>query len=93
MEPGDVLFFNGQIVHGSFANRSADRFRRSLIGHYIEGESQKVATWYHPVMRFDRSEVEVEVSAKGSQCGIWVTEDGREVIEMAGFEVVEKATE
>jgi ectoine hydroxylase-related dioxygenase (phytanoyl-CoA dioxygenase family) len=93
MQPGDVLFFNGQIVHGSFANRSQDRFRRSLIGHYIEGDSQKVASWYHPALRFDGSEVIVDTSEKGSRCGIWVNEDGEQVIEMAGFEVVEKATE
>ena len=93
MAPGDVLFFNGQIVHGSFPNTSADRFRRSLIGHYIEGDTQQVASWYHPVMRFDGSEVEIDVSDKGSQCGIWVDEAGRQIIEMAGYEVVEKATE
>ena len=93
MAPGDVLFFNGQIVHGSFPNTSADRFRRSLIGHYIEGDTQQVASWYHPVMRFDGSEVEIDVSDKGSQCGIWVDEEGRQIIEMAGYEVVEKATE
>ena len=40
MRGGDVLFFNGQLVHGSFANTSKDRFRRSLIGHYIEGVAQ-----------------------------------------------------
>ena len=33
MEPGDVLFFNGSLVHGSGPNRSPDRFRRSFIGH------------------------------------------------------------
>ncbi len=93
MAAGDVLFFNGQIVHGSFPNTSADRFRRSLIGHYIEGDTQQVASWYHPVMRFDGSEVQVDVSDKGSQCGIWVDEEGRQIIEMAGYEVVEKATE
>jgi ectoine hydroxylase-related dioxygenase (phytanoyl-CoA dioxygenase family) len=93
MEPGDVLFFNGQIVHGSFPNRSQDRFRRSLIGHYIEGDSQKVARYYFPVQRFDGSEVEIDVSGNGSQCGIWVDDAGREVIEVSGYEVVDKATE
>ena len=33
--PGDVLFFNGSLVHGSQPNRTANRFRRSLICHYI----------------------------------------------------------
>ena len=32
MQAGDVLFFNGQIVHGSLPNTTTDRFRRSLIG-------------------------------------------------------------
>jgi ectoine hydroxylase-related dioxygenase (phytanoyl-CoA dioxygenase family) len=93
MEPGDVLFFNGQIVHGSYPNRSQDRFRRSLIGHYIEGDSQQVAQYYFPVMRFDGSEVQIDVSGKGSQCGIWVDDAGREVIEVSGYEMVDKATE
>ncbi|MCB0132669.1 MAG: phytanoyl-CoA dioxygenase family protein, partial [Caldilineaceae bacterium] len=29
MQAGDVLFFNGQLVHGSFPNTSQERFRRS----------------------------------------------------------------
>ncbi|MFX8852470.1 phytanoyl-CoA dioxygenase family protein, partial [Acinetobacter baumannii] len=29
MEAGDVLFFNGSLIHGSFPNTSADRFRRA----------------------------------------------------------------
>ncbi len=93
MHPGDVLFFNGQLVHGSFANRTPDRFRRSLIGHYIQGDAQHVAKHYHPVLRFDGSQVEIEVSPQGSQCGIWVTEGGKPVIEVVGYEKVEKATE
>ncbi|MBZ0302925.1 MAG: phytanoyl-CoA dioxygenase family protein, partial [Anaerolineae bacterium] len=30
MKPGDVLFFNGQLIHGSYPNTSADRWRRAL---------------------------------------------------------------
>ena len=51
MEPGDVLFFNGSLVHGSKPNRSA-RFRRALIGHYIQGDAWEVAHWYHPVLEW-----------------------------------------
>ena len=40
MDPGDVLFFNGQLVHGSYPNRTIDRFRCALIGHYIVGGSR-----------------------------------------------------
>jgi phytanoyl-CoA hydroxylase len=34
MKAGDVVFFNGSLIHGSYPNTSADRFRRSLIAHY-----------------------------------------------------------
>jgi len=93
MQPGDVLFFNGSLVHGSFPNTTTDRFRRSLIGHYIEGDSQQVAQWYFPVLRMDGSLVEIDKSAEGSQCGTWVTVDGKPVLEIAGYEVPGKKTE
>lgn len=93
MDPGDVLFFNGQIVHGSLPNTTADRFRRSLIAHYIEGDAQQVSKWYFPVLRMDGSEMELEKSANGSQCGIWVDRDGQPAIEVNGYVTVEKATE
>jgi phytanoyl-CoA hydroxylase len=93
MEPGDVLFFNGSLVHGSFPNTTTNRFRRSLIGHYIEGDTQQVARWYFPVYRMDGSMVELDASEQGGQCGVWVTENGEPVIEMSGFEVNGKKTE
>src|SRR5947209_7468131 len=40
MQAGDVLFFEGTLVHGSSPNTTNDRFRRSLIGHYISGEAE-----------------------------------------------------
>jgi phytanoyl-CoA hydroxylase len=82
MKAGDVLFFNGQLVHGSFPNSTQDRFRRSLIGHYIVAEAQKVAEFYHPVLRMDGSEVRLEVSERGGQCGVWVEQNGEQVVEM-----------
>ncbi len=48
MQPGDVLFFNGSLVHGSMPNRTVDRFRRSLIGHYSNADARRVAAYYHP---------------------------------------------
>jgi ectoine hydroxylase-related dioxygenase (phytanoyl-CoA dioxygenase family) len=71
MKAGDVLFFNGQLVHGSFPNTSRERFRRALIGHYIVSEAAQVAKYYHPVLRMDQSEVQLEVSEGGSECGVW----------------------
>ncbi|MBA3709242.1 MAG: phytanoyl-CoA dioxygenase family protein [Planctomycetes bacterium] len=35
MEPGDVLFFAGATIHGSYPNTTTDRFRRAYICHYI----------------------------------------------------------
>ncbi len=86
MEPGDVLFFNGQLVHGSYPNSTADRFRRALIGHYIVGEAEAVAKWYHPVLRMDGTEVEIGVSEQGGPCGVWVDRDGEPMAVLEGVE-------
>lgn len=79
---GDVLFFNGQIVHGSLPNTTTDRFRRALIGHYIVGEAEKVYEWYHPVLRMDGTEVAFGQSEIGGTCGTWVDRDGEEGLEL-----------
>jgi phytanoyl-CoA hydroxylase len=77
MEPGDVLFFHGALVHGSAPNVTTDRFRRALIGHYIEGEAEKVAEYYHPALRMDGSPLELDVAEGGGECGEWTdTPDG-----------------
>lgn len=39
VEPGDVIFFAGHVLHRSHANQSADRFRRSFVGHYANARS------------------------------------------------------
>ena len=36
---GDVIFFNGYLLHRSFKNRSADRSRRALVNHYCSAWS------------------------------------------------------
>lgn len=77
MEAGDVLFFNGALVHGSYPNTSTDRFRRALIGHYIEGRAEQVAEFYHPALRMDGSVLALETSDGGGSCGEWV-ESGEE---------------
>lgn len=41
MNPGDVLFFHGRIIHGSYANVTSDRWRRTFICHYIGKHAQK----------------------------------------------------
>jgi ectoine hydroxylase-related dioxygenase (phytanoyl-CoA dioxygenase family) len=82
MKAGDVLFFNGQIVHGSEPNTTSDRFRRALIGHYIAGDAREVNKYYFPVYRMDGSQVELEKSQVGGTCGVWVNRDGHEELEM-----------
>jgi phytanoyl-CoA hydroxylase len=86
MQPGDMLFFNGQVVHGSTPNSSEDRFRRSLIGHYIQGDAEKVSRFYSPMLRRDGSEYSIGVSEGGGSCGVWVDRDGVPVIEDQGLE-------
>ena len=86
MEPGDVLFFNGQLVHGSYPNSSEDRFRCALIGHYIVGEAEAVAQWYRPVLHMDGTEVDLGVSEQGGPCGVWVDREGAPVAVLEGIE-------
>jgi phytanoyl-CoA hydroxylase len=38
LEPGDVVFFGGYMIHGSLPNITTDRFRRAFIAHY-QGEN------------------------------------------------------
>jgi ectoine hydroxylase-related dioxygenase (phytanoyl-CoA dioxygenase family) len=82
MDPGDVLFFNGQIIHGSLPNTSDVRFRQSLVGHYIVGEASKVAKYYFPVLDMDGQEVNLDVSEGGGPCGVWVGPEGSSGIAM-----------
>jgi len=82
MKAGDVLFFNGSLIHGSFPNRSRDRFRRSLIGHYITGSATEVGRFYHPALRMDGSMIELDASAGGGPCGVWTEKGGTATVEM-----------
>ena len=86
MQPGDVLFFHGALVHGSLPNTTADRFRRALIGHYIDGRAQQVTPYDQPVLRMDGEEFTLPPSPAGGPCGVWVDRDGTQVIEQTGSE-------
>jgi Phytanoyl-CoA dioxygenase (PhyH) len=39
LDPGDVVFFGGHVLHRSQANLSADRSRRSFVAHYCNARS------------------------------------------------------
>ncbi len=84
MKAGDVLFFNGQVIHGSYPNTSKDRFRRSLIAHYVVGDAEKVSDFYNPLLTFDGQEVVLEASETGGPCGILVEGDKGQQIKMVG---------
>jgi ectoine hydroxylase-related dioxygenase (phytanoyl-CoA dioxygenase family) len=88
MAAGDVLFFNGALVHGSYPNTTPDRFRRALIGHYIEGAAEQVAEFYHPALRMDGTPLELARSSGGGSCGVWVERDGAYVVEGSGQEAI-----
>ncbi|HJP80699.1 MAG TPA: phytanoyl-CoA dioxygenase family protein [Pseudonocardiaceae bacterium] len=93
MGPGDVLFFNGSMVHGSLPNTSADRFRRALIGHYIEGDARQVAEYYHPALRMDGTPLRLDVSEGGGACGEWVERDGAPRVVMTGTHTIARKHE
>ena len=82
MEAGDVMFFNGSLVHGSFPNTTNDRFRRSLIGHYMEGDTELVSSFYSDALRMDGTPIHIEGGSVGGACGVWVDVDGTPVIEI-----------
>ncbi len=90
----DLLPVSQRSGHGQQAYvQKYSQYRRSLIGHYIAGEAKKVAEFYHPALRMDGSVITLEKSQEGSSCGIWVDEEGRQVIEEAGIEGVSGRTE
>jgi len=69
MKAGDVLFFNGSVIHGSTPNTSATRFRRSLIAHYVPRYSQGLSHWYQSPMTFDGEVVKIAAAEGGGPCG------------------------
>ncbi|GAA1605285.1 phytanoyl-CoA dioxygenase family protein [Kribbella hippodromi] len=93
MEPGDVLFFHGALVHGSNPNVTTDRFRRALIGHYIEGEAERVAHYYHPALRMDGTELTLEVAEGGGACGEWTDTPDGPVAVLTGTETITRKHE
>lgn len=82
LDPGDALFFNGWVPHGSLPNRTKDRFRRNLIGHYIPAGAEQVSSWYLPLMDFEGHDVMRSPSPSGGSCGVWSEFEGEKRVEM-----------
>ena len=72
LAPGDVLFFNGSLVHGSQPNTTGDRFRRSFICHYIGRSSERMSLWYRPILTMNGDLVEIAENTGGGPCGVEV---------------------
>ncbi len=69
LKAGDVLFFHGSMAHGSGPNRITNRFRRSLIFHYVPQSSTEIARFYNPLLTPGGEEVTVTDAADGGACG------------------------
>jgi ectoine hydroxylase-related dioxygenase (phytanoyl-CoA dioxygenase family) len=72
MNAGDVLFFNGSLVHGSEPNSTPDRFRRSFICHYVGRSAERISEYY-PTLTMSGDPVRLEPSAGGGPCGTEAT--------------------
>lgn len=70
MAAGDVLFFGGNLIHGSFPNESADRFRRAFICHYAGESARELSKHYFPLYDMRGAVVEREVTTDGGPCGV-----------------------
>ena len=68
LRAGDVLFFNGSVIHGSTPNTSSDRFRRSLIFHYVPASTKEISHWYE-ALSFDGEAQDIAVNMDGGPCG------------------------
>jgi len=84
MRAGDVLFFKGSLVHGSAPNTTTDRFRRSLIAHFVEERARAVVEWDQHILRPDGTELWLEADEEGGPCGVWVERDGAPRIATTG---------
>lgn len=69
MKAGDVLFFGGSLIHGSYSNTSKDRFRRAFICHYAPKGCQEVSKWYDPLYLFDGTLIKRNDATGGGPCG------------------------
>jgi hypothetical protein len=74
LAPGDVLFFNGNVIHGSTPNLSKDRMRRSLILHYVGKSCQELSKHYHPLMDRQGNFVGRQEATGGGPCGTEVAQ-------------------
>jgi len=69
LQPGDTLFFNGSLIHGSAPNTSRAQFRRAFICHYVPSSAKEMSHWYFPLHDMAGNPVEREATNDGGPCG------------------------
>jgi ectoine hydroxylase-related dioxygenase (phytanoyl-CoA dioxygenase family) len=68
LKAGDVLFFNGSVIHGSTPNTSKTRFRRSFICHYVPASTKEMSSSYK-VFSFEGVKQQIQHNNDGGPCG------------------------
>jgi hypothetical protein len=68
LRAGDVLFFNGNVIHGSTPNGSRDRFRRALICHYVPASTMEMSNYYE-AHDFAGRRRDIDTNDDGGPCG------------------------
>ena len=68
LKAGDMLFFNGSVIHGSYPNNSADRFRRAFICHYAPISCKEVGGSY-PLYDFNGEPINRTAAQGAGPCG------------------------
>ncbi len=66
---GDVLFFDGSVIHGSESNTHPTLWRRSFIAHYMAASSKEITSWHFPLHDFNGNVIAREAAALGGPCG------------------------
>lgn len=72
MSPGDVLFFHGNLIHGSDPNMTHDRFRTIIVGHYATGDARQISDAYPAALTFSGEELHLDRTSLGGPCGSFV---------------------
>ena len=72
LAPGDAIFFNGSLLHGSGRNATRDRWRRSYIFHHVGVSCETISSSYHPLVDVTGRDVVREKTIDGGPCGGWV---------------------
>jgi ectoine hydroxylase-related dioxygenase (phytanoyl-CoA dioxygenase family) len=86
LKAGDVLFFNGSLIHGSTPNESSDRFRRAFICHYVGESITAMSNHYYPLHTFDGETLTRDAATGGGPCGTEQEEALAALRKLAGTE-------